>query len=82
MRLSVVLEGRYTGYQDSWQYVMNWLLDHAMNEIWSKQPGFSDMMGLAKRNLEIDAQIEAAIKRNEDMNRAIAEAEYIANQQG
>ena len=53
-----------------------------MNEIWSKQPGFSDMMGLAKRNLEIDAQIEAAILRNEDMNRAIAEAEYIANQQG
>mgnify|MGYP001315980353 FL=1 len=40
------------------------------------------MMGLAKGNLEIDAQIEAAIKRNEDMNRAIAEAEYIANQQG
>ena len=68
--------------QDSWQYVMNWLLDHAMNEIWSKQPGFSDMMDLAKRNLEIDAQIEASIKRNEDMNRAIAEAEHIANQQG
>ena len=40
------------------------------------------MMGLAKGNLEIDAQIEAAIKRNEDMNRAIAEAEHIANQQG
>ncbi len=37
---------------------------------------------LAKRNLEIDAQIEAAIKRNEDMNRAIAEAENIANKQG
>lgn len=61
---------------------MQSIYDHAMNEIWSKQPGFSDMMGLAKRNLEIDAQIEAAIKRNEDMNRAIAEAEYIANQQG
>ena len=42
----------------------------------------SSIIDLAKRNLEIDAQIEAAIKRNEDMNRAIAEAENIANQQG
>ena len=61
---------------------MQAIYDHAMKNVWSKQPGFADMMDLAKKNLEIDAQIEAAIKRNEDINRAIAEAEIMANQQG
>ena len=33
-------------------------LDQAMKEVWSKNPGFSDMMSLAQKSSEIDAQID------------------------
>merc|ERR1712083_328527 len=57
-------------------------LDHAMKEIWSKNPGFSDMMSLAQKSSEIDYQIEAATKRKEEMRQAIAEAEQRAAHEG
>jgi len=61
---------------------MQSILDHATNEVWSKKPGFSDMMSLAQKSAEIDAQIEAATKRKEEMIQAIAEAEQRAAHEG
>merc|ERR1712083_1107281 len=57
-------------------------LDHATKEIWSKNPGFSDMMSLAQKSSEIDSQIEAATKRKEEMRQAIAEAVQRAAHEG
>ena len=57
-------------------------LDTAMKEVWSKNPGFSDMISLAQKSAEIDAQIEAATKRKEEMIQAITEAEQRAAHEG
>lgn len=57
-------------------------LDHATKEIWSKNPGFSEMMSLAQKSSEIDSQIEAATKRKEEMRQAIAEAVQRAAHEG
>merc|ERR1712083_292748 len=62
--------------------VMQACLDHATKEIWSKNPGFSDMMTLAQKSSEIDSQIEAATKRKEEMMQAIAEAAQRAAHEG
>ena len=51
--------------------VMQACLDHATKEIWSKNPGFSDMMSLAQKSSEIDSQIEAATKRKEEVKTSI-----------
>lgn len=61
---------------------MQSILDTAMKEVWSKNPGFSDMMSLAQKSAEIDAKIEAATKRKEEIIQAIAEAEKRAAHEG
>ena len=49
--------------------------DNVVNKYSSNNPRFSDMMALAKKGVEIDEQIEMAMKKTEQMNRDIVEAE-------